>query len=83
MFRKALAMSIVAMGMAGVANAQDLDSGRRPAVRPSYRQFQIVYRPCARDPWRFYAVTPSHDRAHDIVRRLERQGYDARVVHGR
>lgn len=43
--------------------------------------YHVRYRTCDHEPWQTYGTYHNHDRAHDIVRYLQRRGFEARVVH--
>ncbi len=50
----------------------------RPIERDHYH---VEYRAYRYGPWVRYGAYRSHGLAHDVEERLERQGYNARVVH--
>ena len=49
-------------------------------VMPHYRDYCVMYRGCAAEPWREYGVFPGWEVAHRAEERLERRGYEAYVV---
>jgi hypothetical protein len=54
----------------------------RPVVAvPVVAHYHVMYRTCSHEPWCEYGRYDCHHEAHRVERRLERRGFQARVVH--
>ena len=84
MLRTAVCSALAVLTLTAAAPAQTC----YPQATASYsnfdhrgRNYEVMYRTCAREAWRVYRVTHDYGRANDLARHLRCDGFQARVEH--